>query len=323
MIKLFLPLTIALFIVACGPRDVANSKNGGSGGVGQQGTGGSGGNAKLAFTVQDDGERAETCPTKNQDYKNIIVSEDDLEGVLDGSIKAVIEPGNRNCFRVGSIVQLKTDFSSDEVHADVIVVKTEGIALTKLAKKHAEAFGITVSELKAKGQELIDEIEAQKKFRPEGMVNITYFKIAGSENPGNTTNSQSELLTTLYTKVGERPTSCTSKSKWTRISIPSEQDENLKSGKVIAWYSPGDKNCFEVGSKIEVKEQTGPGRAILKVTRIEVVPVAQLSAIHALSMNMKLDELKLMVNQNEELINLIFFDYDFSAIPSVPGQSQP
>lgn len=310
MIKLFLPLTIALFVVACGPRDVANGRNGNGGGPGQQGTGGSGGNAKLAFTVQDDGERAETCPTKNQDYKNIIVSEDDLEGVLDGSIKAVIEPGNRNCFRVGSVVQLKTDFSSDEAQADVIVVKTEGIALSKLAKKHAEAFGLSVGELKDRGQELIDEIEAQKKFRPEGMVNITYFKIAGAaDDDGTVQNTETKLSTTVYTNVGERPSSCTAKSKWTRISIPDAQDENLKAGKVIAWYSPGDKNCFEVGSEIEVKEQTGPARAILNVTRIEVVPVTQLNAIHALAMNLKLEDLKLLVSQDEELINLIFFDY--------------
>ncbi len=310
MIKLFLPLTIALFVVACGPRDVANGRNGNGGGPGQQGTGGSGGNAKLAFTVQDDGERAETCPTKNQDYKNIIVSEDDLEGVLDGSIKAVIEPGNRNCFRVGSVVQLKTDFSSDEAQADVIVVKTEGIALSKLAKKHAEAFGLSVGELKDRGQELIDEIEAQKKFRPEGMVNITYFKIAGAaDDDGTVQNTETKLSTTVYTNVGERPSSCTAKSKWTRISIPDAQDENLKAGKVIAWYSPGDKNCFEVGSEIEVKEQTGPARAILNVTRIEVVPVTQLNAIHALAMSLKLEDLKLLVSQDEELINLIFFDY--------------
>ena len=320
MIKLFLPLTIALFVVACGPRDVANSKNGGSG-VGQKGAGGSGGDAKLAFTVQDDGERAETCPTKNQDYKNIIVSEDDLEGALDGSIKAVIEPGNRNCFRVGTVVQLKTDFSSDEVQAEVIVVKTEGIALSKLAKKHAEAFGMTVGELKDRGQELIDAIEAQKKFRPEGMVNITYFKIAGADDNGNVKNTETELSTSVYTKSGERPTSCTSKSKWTRISIPTEQDENLISGKVIAWYSPGDKNCFEVGSEIEVKEQVGPARAILKISRIEVVPVAQLSAIHALSMNMKLDDLKLLLSQDEELINLVFFDY--VRTPSVAELQKP
>ena len=310
MIKLFLPLTIALFVVACGPRDVANGRNGNGGGPGQQGTGGSGGNAKLAFTVQDDGERAETCPTKNQDYKNIVVSEDDLEGVLDGSIKAVIEPGNRNCFRVGSVVQLKTDFSSDEAQADVIVVKTEGIALSKLAKKHAEAFGLSVGELKDRGQELIDEIEAQKKFRPEGMVNITYFKIAGAaDDDGTVQNTETKLSTTVYTNVGERPSSCTAESKWTRISIPDAQDENLKAGKVIAWYSPGDKNCFEVGSEIEVKEQTGPARAILNVTRIEVVPVTQLNAIHALAMNLKLEDLKLLVSQDEELINLIFFDY--------------
>jgi uncharacterized protein YqfB (UPF0267 family) len=323
MIKLFLPLTIALFVVACGPRDVANGgRNGNGGGPGQQGGGGGSGKAKLAFTVQDDGERAETCPTKNQDFKNVIVSEDDLEGVLDGTIKAVIEPGNRNCFRVGSIVQLKTDFSSDESQGDVIVVKTEGIALSKLAKKHAEAFGLTVGELKARGQELIDEIEAQKKFRPEGMVNITYFKIAGaSDDDGNVKNTETQLSTTVYTKAGERPSSCTSKSKWTRISIPAEQDANLQSGKVIAWYSPGDKNCFEVGSEIEVKEQTGPARGILKVTRIEVVPVAQLSALHALAMNLKLEDVKLMVNQDEELINLIFFDYLRS--PSVQELLKP
>ncbi len=309
MIKLFLPLTIALFVVACGPRDVANGgRNGNGGGPGQQG-GAGGGNAKLAFTVQDDGERAETCPTKNQDYKNIIVSEDDLEGVLDGTIKAVIEPGNRNCFRVGTVVQLKTDFSSDEVQADVVVVKTEGIALSKLAKKHAEAFAMTVGELKDRGQELIDAIEAQKKFRPEGMVNITYFKTAGADNNGNVKNTEIELSTTVYTKAGERPASCTSKSKWTRISIPAEQDENLKSGKVIAWYSPGEKNCFEVGSEIEVKEQVGPARAILRVSRIEVVPSAQLSSIHARSMSMNLDDVKLLVNQDEELINFVFFDY--------------
>lgn len=312
MTKLFLPFTIALFVVACGPRDVANSRNGG--GFNQQGTGGGSGNAKLAFVVEDDGERAETCPTKNQDYKNIIISEDDLPGALDGTVTAVIEPGNRNCFRIGSTVQVKTDFSSDEVQGDAIIVKTEGVALSKLAKKHAEAFGLTVSELKARGQELIDAVEAQKKFRPEGMVNITYFKMEGS---GNNSPAPSDVAvsTSIFTKVGDRPTSCTSKSKWTRISIPVEQDENIKSGKVIAWYSLGASNCFEVGSQIQVKEKDGPARAELKVTRIEVVPATQVGALHALSTGLEIDELRKMASEEEAGLNIIFFEFISAPAP--------
>ncbi len=321
MKNLFIPFTFVLLVAACAPRDVANNENG-NGGFGPKGGGGSE-NAKIAFVVEGDGERAETCPTKNQDYKNVIVSEDDLPGVLDGTVRAVIEPGNRNCFRVGSTVEIKTDFSSSEVQGEAIVVKTEGIAISKLSKKHADAFGLSVSELKARGQSLIDAIEAQKKFRPEGMVNITFISLSGSAD--NVDVVAEALSTEVYLKAGERPLSCSEKSKsWTRISIPAEQDENVKSGKVIAWYSAGDKNCFEVGATIQIQEKDGPVRAELIVTRIEVVPAAQLSLIHAMAMGQSLEGLKILVNQNETLINVIFFEYVAPPIaPVSPAVATP
>ncbi|MBY0384828.1 hypothetical protein K2X05_06680, partial [bacterium] len=202
MMKLLLPLTVVLFVAACAPRDVpvdGNDKSGGGKNTGGKGATGGGANtkAKLSFVVDEDGQRAETCPEDKADYSSLVIPESDQDGVLGGTVKAVIEPGNRNCFRIGATAQIKSDFSSEDAIAEVIVKKTEGIALTKLTKKHAEAFGMTVEDLKARGKALIDEVEAQKKFRPEGMVNITYFELPGAEGEEPSTDSEKEVQQNL------------------------------------------------------------------------------------------------------------------------------
>lgn len=324
MMKLLLPLTVVLFVVACAPRDVAvDGSNGGfnnKGGTGGKGTGGTNAKAKIAFVVDEEGERAETCPADKADYSSLVIPEGDQDGVLGGTVKAVIEPGNRNCFRIGATAQLKMDFASEDILAEVIVKKTEGIALSKLGKKHAEAFGMTVADLKARGKALIDEVEAQKKFRPEGMVNITYFELPGAEQDSteNEVEVEQNLQTLIFTKMGDRSTTCSKKSKsWTFISIPQEQDENIKSGKMIGWMAAGEKNCFEIGSQILLQEKNGPERAKLKVLRVEIVPLTQLTVIHSSSMGMSYAEfyelvetsLEKLTNGPKNVINMTFFEY--------------
>lgn len=323
MMKLLLPITVVLFVAACAPRDVAvdgNNKGLGGKGTGGKGTGGgTDTKAKIAFVVDEDGERAETCPDDKADYTSLVIPQEDQDGVLEGRVKAVIEPGNRNCFRIGATAQIKADFSSDDVMAEVIVKKTEGIALTKLTKKHAEAFGMTVADLKARGKALIDEVEAQKKFRPEGMVNITYFELPGAEDSASQSENEvdQELQTLIFTKTGDRSTTCSKKSKsWTFISIPQEQDENIKNGKVFGWMAAGEKNCFEIGSQILLQEKNGPVRAQLKVLRVEIVPLKQLTVLHSSSMGLSYTEFYELVqtslekaNGSKNVINMTFFEY--------------
>jgi hypothetical protein len=46
------------------------------------------------------------------------------------------------------------------------------------------------------------------------------------------------------------------------------------------------------------------------------VPAAQLGLLHALAMGMTLEELKKTVNEDEALVNLIFFN--FLSVPATP-----
>ena len=323
MLRMLLPITVILFVAAaCAPRDVAVDGSNGVNNKGGKGSGNTNGGtntmAKIAFVVDKDGERAETCPGDKADYTSLVIPEGDQEGILNGTVKAVIEPGNRNCFRIGATAQIKNDFASNDVLVEVIVKQTEGIALSKLTKKHAEAFGMTVTDLKARGKALIDEVEAQKKFRPEGMVNITYFELPGAEeslgddekddDKNDEVKVEQNLQTLIFTKTGDRSTTCSKQSKtWTFISIPAEQDDNIKNGKVIGWMGAGKKNCFEIGSQIALQEKNGPVRAQLKVLRVEIVPRTQSTAMHALSMGLSLIDFNELVS--EDTYHMTFFEY--------------
>ncbi|MBY0383693.1 hypothetical protein K2X05_00925, partial [bacterium] len=78
----------------------------------------------------------------------------------------------------------------------------------------------------------------------------------------------------------------------------------------------GEKNCFEVGSQILLQEKNGPERAKLKVLRVEIVPLNQLTVIHSSSMGLSYSEFYSLVqtsleslNGPKNRINMTFFEY--------------
>lgn len=334
MQKLFIPLTVVLFIVACGPRDMPVKGRNGSGGQGGGGPSASSANSKKAFVLTEEGERAETCPSDKEDYKTVIVNPEDVDGVLDGTIKAVIEPGNRNCYRIGSELELKTEMKSDEVIANVFIKKTEALAVSKISKKHADVFGMTVAELKERGQSLIDAVEAKKTFRPEGMITITHFEVPGvdssdvGQNDGDDDKvdqneakpaPKPELKILSFDQKDERSSSCPAQSSdWKNISIPQAQDESVKSGEVFGWISAGARNCFRIGSVIQVKEKDTSSRMELRVVKVEVIPLAKINITHSGAMNMNfmdfrafaLESLKAVTTfKHNDMLNMTFFEY--------------
>ncbi len=330
MRKLFLPLTVVLFVVACGPRDVPlekDEKGYNGSGKGNQGGGNSGqSNKTLAFVVDEDGERAETCPSDLTDYKSLLVPQEDVDQILEGTVRAVIEPGNRNCFRIGTTAQIKLTKEDKDNFGEAVIKKTEALRLTALTKKQAEFFGMTVKDLKARGKELIDGVT---KFDPAGMVTITYFEVSGLE--GGTDDGDAEEQTTQPTKPqametllifdnnGERASTCNKKSKdWKDLIIPQDQDEAIQSGKVLGWITAGQMNCLRIGSVVNLTDKKGGvARGQLKVTMVQVFPVTKLNLTHALTMNMTFLDLRTKVledleNQNfdhKDMVNMTFFEY--------------
>lgn len=328
MRKLFLPLTVVLFVVACGPRDVPLGKDGkGYNGKSNNGGGNSGQSDKtLAFVLDEEGERSETCPKDLTDYKFLLIPQEDVDQILTGTIRAVIEPGNRNCFRIGAAVQIKFTKEDKESLGEAVVLKTEALRLSALTKKQAEFFAMTVKDLKARGKELMDGV----KFPHEGMVTITYFEVPGAASEDEDQDS-SEDQTTKPTKPqtaatlltfdndGERPSTCNKKSKdWVDLIIPQDQDEAIQTGKVVGWIAAGSMNCLRVGSVVNLTDKKGGApRGQLRVMMVQVFPVTKLNITHALTMNMAfldlrkqvLEDLENQTFDHKDMVNMTFFEY--------------
>lgn len=329
MLKLFIPLTVVLFIAACGPRDVAvKGRNGNN--FNQQGGGSkSADDKKIAFSIDEDGERPETCHVDKKDYKFLVVPESDVDGALAGTITASIEPGNLNCFRIGSTVELKTSFTSKDILAEAVIKKTEALPLSKISKKQADQFGMTVAELKERGKKLISAFEAKNSFSVEGMVSITYFELPGNESVEDEGDDKDEEVVVkpgpkpeekilIFDQNGERPSSCPAQSSdWKNISIPEDQDNAIKSGQVFGWLSAGARNCFVIGSTLQVKEKDSDSRMELRVVKVEVIPLAKMNITHSGAMDLNfmdfrdfaLNSLKEASFKHNDMLNMTFFEY--------------
>ena len=309
MKKLFLPLTVVVFVVACGPRDVPQ---GGREGGGSGPSGFSAADKKVSFLVDQDGEKAETCTSPN-DYKTLIIPQSDVDQITSGQVTAIIEPGNRNCYRVGSTVELKLSMdAAAEILGHAKVLKLEGLPASKLAKRQAEAFGITVSELKDLANSLIEEAKNRptKPFNAEGMVSITYFRLDGL--PEEEPPVQPEIAKTYFMTEGEVPATCPAGAKdWTSITARFGKD---LSKKVVAVMGRGDKNCLRIGSQVEVKYKMEDGTTVnsedlARVVAVEVASSQSVGYAHAQILDMTVEDMRSFYSQNlsHDTVSIVYF----------------
>jgi uncharacterized protein YqfB (UPF0267 family) len=312
--KLFLfSLGVVVLVSACGPRDVP--ARGGNGGFNNKG-GASQNDKKKSFVMSSMGERSDTCPDSKQDYKTLVIPAADIESMNSGRVNAGLEAGNMNCFRVGSQVGIKTSFESKEIIATVIVKKTEGIAVNRLTQKHAEAFDMELDDLIARGEQEIENAKNRPKgkFDPQGMVSITYF-----ENPAQSEEEESAEEVTanstpsFFFTEGERPSNCPSEAKdWENLVVPVGVALKDAFAKMKAAIERADKNCFRVGSKINLKYvdlNNAPLLREVQVTAIEFIRSTDLSLAHAQMMGVDFMELKnhYAKQLKQERISIVYF----------------
>lgn len=179
-------LFFILAVTACGPRDMPPSASNGSGGNGASGD-------QAVQVLEVDGERPSSCPEKFEDSNKIVSPAETNALIYDGSVYAVLSAGARNCFRIGSDVNLSNaiDQKSDAPFAGKLkVTKVEVIPADKLSKSHAKALAMTLEELKDFAHQLMEDSKktkgGKKGFDSKGMVNLTYFDfIVGSQPNAN------------------------------------------------------------------------------------------------------------------------------------------
>lgn len=304
-----------LALPACGPRDVAIE----AGGFSANGAGG------RAMIVTADKDRASTCPTKSKDFGFLSASADSNAGILSKQVTAFLSAGDRNCFRIGSEVNMQdaTKAASADIGAvKVKVIRVEILKVSDVTDAQAAAMGMTLSQFKTFAQSEVDKAVAAGKFDPKGMINLTFFELIDSTvsanlkanlpvapvtpvTPATPTTPINAIPTptvangvTTYTVVGDRPTTCPEKNTdFAYLSNFADNQDKILAGTITAYLSAGDRNCFRVGAEINLQNPTKaltPEMAAqkVKVIRIETLAVASLNQTQATAMGMTLAELQ-------------------------------
>lgn len=282
MNKIFLPLTVVFFIVACGPRDVLVESKGKT-------------DRKKTFELSSVGDRSDTCPATRPDNSYIYIPAEDKDLVFSGEITAVLEPGNQNCYKIGTFIDLKISGASGPTNAKVKVVKTLALSVDDITQSQADAFKMTVQELQARGFDEIQKAKTRPKgsFDAGGIVSLTFFKLDGAPDVATQPVFLSEIL--KFEKEGDRSTTCPSTYQDSiKISLPASKDTDILSGKLIASMTVGDRNCFRILSTVHLQDKgkNAPVRAKLRVVWVEIVPLPILNQDHADALNMTLEALK-------------------------------
>ncbi len=132
--------------------------------------------AEDILIFEKEGERSSTCPADFNDSTFLRSPLEFDEKVFAQKITAALTAGDRNCFKIGSIVTLKNG-SKEEERGKVQVLKVEIVPIASLTEAHAQALDMTLEEIKA----LADKEIASVNFNAKGTVNITHFKLDGVE----------------------------------------------------------------------------------------------------------------------------------------------
>jgi len=293
MKKIFLPIVALVLVSACGPRDVAKDRNGGSG-VNPNGQI----DKTKTFVIDKEGDRSPTCLDEAPDWKNMPYPADMEDEIIAGDVTASMTAGNRSCYRIGSEVLLQNR-TKENPDAPIIgkakIIRVEVIPAASLGKLHAAGLGVSISEAKGMGEDMIAAAKAKPKgqggFDPAGMINIAFFEYVGEGEPPPAPVTDIVMVDESGKMAPTCPKDFTPSKT---MDIPAEKDADILNGKMIGWLTAGDRNCFAIDSVVSLKAKTPDAleRAKLKIAWVEIVPVAKLNQDHAAIMNMTLEELK-------------------------------
>lgn len=288
---------------------------------------GTGENVDLYLKVDTVGDLAETCP--GNPYTTIDSPKELDEQVIAGKVTASFQAGDRNCFRIGDVIDLKGRLDTNS-RGKVKILKAEILHHTKLTVEQAKAFNMTLEVFASKVKAELDRVKAIPKgepggFNPKGMVSITYFQYLGMDGTTPVTPAPATIVE-VTTNATVSPTCPATFTPSKSIDIPADKDPQIISGDLMGFMAPGDRNCFQIGSivslkaKPKVEGEITPERAKLKIAWVEIVPVDLLNQNHATIMNMTLPELKAAaqlatssVTFANNTVNITIFEY----IPTV------
>jgi uncharacterized protein YqfB (UPF0267 family) len=280
--------------------------------------------------VAQDGIRSPTCPEKNSDWSNLTSPEAQDPQLLSGAIQATIGIGDRNCYKIGSILPLQNG-KTGPVRAQVIINQVQIVPYSALNKIQAKALGMDLATLKQYVRTELDKAKAAGKFDPKETVTITFFEIVadsatvvdeGPAVPASPVVAPTSPIalpvptpvatapaaagvpeTLLVTTAGERPLTCPEKnSDYSYVDFPTSQDARILNGEISAYLSVGDRNCFRIGADVVLQgslkaNPAAPVRAHLTISKVEIIHVSKLTNAQATALGMDLPTLQSQVNQ--------------------------
>jgi hypothetical protein len=326
-----------LALSACGPRDVAvtGTKNFGNS------TTPSG-----PAVVEKAGTRAESCPAKNPNATYITGAEENDARIFSGEVSAYLSPGDRNCFLIGSEVNLQNASKANPnapIRAKLKVIRVEIVAAADMTTAQAAALGMTLTEAKAYAQQEMDR--TKDIFKSNGMVTITFYELNKSSvdptklvtppddtgNGGASEGTDTVQTIMLVAQEGTRSPTCPEKNTdWLNLTAPEVQDAQILSGAITATIGIGDRNCYKIGSILPLQNgKAGPVRAQVIINQVQIVPYSALNKIQAKALGMELAALKLYARTEldkakaaakfdpKETVTITFFEISDGAAPVV------
>lgn len=283
---------IGFALASCGPRDVA-----------QEGNNSVTANGGKPVVISNTGERSPTCPAKFTDEMSLRSPVESDSKVFAGKITASLSAGDRNCFRIGAVVNLQNG-KQGPVRGQVTVTKVEIMAVESLSSSHAQALGLDQSTMTAFANEEMEK--AKDTFNPKGMVNVTHFKFNGGTVVDNGGGSTITDIVTID-KEGERPQTCPVDFKNSnRLIVAESQNTDVFAKKITAVMDAGDRNCFKIGTEVSLhnsKEGSPIGK--VKIVKVQIVPVTKLDKNHGKALGIEEKSLKTAA---EEKIASVKFD---------------
>ncbi len=135
-------------------------------------------NTQEIITLDKDGDRAPGCPADYKDSIRLITPADKTTEIITNKITATMEAGDRNCFRIGTEVDL-TPAKETPAFTRAKIVKVQIVPKDKLDATQAKALAIDEKTIIAAADAKISAV----KFDALGLVHITYFRVLGAPEP--------------------------------------------------------------------------------------------------------------------------------------------
>lgn len=270
------------------------------------------------------GERLDSCYSDKPDWDRLELhpSQDPL--IKKGVVHSYLSAGTYNCFRVGSVVDLK-DGKDGADRGDVRITRIEVLRYSDITESHVQASGLTMDKMNDVIRQRLDK---------DNLVTLTHFEFvdgSGKSSPEEENGLGFEPLD--LNEVGAMFPDCDPKKGFYKeVRMDHVSHESIKEGLIQLHpeLRPDDlRVCYQVGTEVKLVDQTDPENKVnvaeAVITRLVQKPLSEVTEEDALGFNMTRADLFTRFLQSNETISansrivLVYFDV---VKPSAEGESQ-